>query len=112
MQNMDKLTTIQESLREGHLTNDPHGCAEAKAQLAGEYSFWSGIISEIEIRKPKEWLKIREGCKSDKEADRKWDLTDDGINEIGISRTLKRIDKLITALNTLIRLAGDEFKQI
>jgi len=106
---METLKEIERRLREGELTSqDPHGCAEAKAKLAGEYSFFAGRLAEIEVKKPREWLKLREEHDSDKATDRAWERTNDGVDEIYLSRSLKRIEKMMSALTTLISMAEFE----
>jgi len=50
-------------------------------------------------------MEIRKDCKSDKSADRQWDATEMGITEMSCRLRLKRIEKVISALSSLIRVA-------
>lgn len=109
---MDTIKTTEEALRNGELSNNPHGCAEAKAKLSGEFSFLMGQLEEILSHKPAQWNVIRLKHKSDKACDKVWEATPEGINEMGLRLRVKRIGVLISALNTLIRMAELEAKNI
>lgn len=104
----DNITTISDSLKAGEYRSNPHGCAEAKARLAGEYSFFSEQLEEVLARKPAVWNLKRNDFKSDQACERWWQATPEGIDETGLRLKLKRIEKLISALNSLIRVAEGE----
>lgn len=109
----DNIFETQEKLRNGELSSlNPHGCASAKALLSGEYSFYISQLSDIIVRKPQNWLRLRETCKSDKQADREYERTTDGINELGLEMKIKQIDKMQSALSSLIRIAEMDIKNI
>lgn len=109
----DNILKIQEQLRSGELSAiNPHACAAAKALLAGEYSFYISQLSDIVVRKPQNWLRLRENVKSDKQADREYERTSDGINELGLEMKVKQIDKMQSALSSLIRMAEMDAKNI
>ena len=101
----DILVKIQDMMRLGQYNSNPSLSAEDRARLSGEYSFWTGILEDLLTRKPKTWNEMRAKHKSDKACDKEFEATDDGINEVVIRLKLKRIEKLISALSTLIRLA-------
>jgi len=109
----DNIVTIQEQLRDGTLSaRNPHGCAEAKALLSGEYSFWAGMLEEIVVYKATEWPRLRLNHKSDKQCDIEWSGTPQGKNEAGIEIKLKRIQNMQSALSSLLRMAEMEMKNI
>ena len=97
-------------LRLGQYTGNPHLCAEDRAKLSGEYSFWTGILEDILTRKPKVWNEMRAKHKSDKACDKEFEATEDGINESVIRLKLKRIEKMMQALGGLLRVAEGEAK--
>jgi len=99
-------------LKEGSLTTNPHGAAEQKAKLAGEFSFLMGLLEEILTNKPKWWNENREKHKSDNQCEKSWEQTEEGINEMGLKLRTKRIAVLISALNTLIKLAEMDMQNI
>lgn len=86
----------------------PTEAVELRTKLAGLYSFYSSIYQDILSRKPKTWLKLRESCKSDTQADRQYEMTEDGINEIGLKLKIKVIEKLMSAFKTIIEVANNE----
>lgn len=105
---MSTIEEIEQKMRSGVIP--PHLLATYKAKLAGEYSFYAGQLEDIQVRKPKSWLLLRQNHKSDKATDRAYELTEDGINEIGYEWKLKRIGKLIQALNSLLQVAEGQAK--
>lgn len=109
---MDNIIKIETELRNGSLTNNPHSCADYRALLSGEYSFYAGMLGEILKLKPATWNTQRSNFKSDKACDRWYESTEMGINETGIELILKRITTLMTGLNSLIRMNENEAKNI
>jgi hypothetical protein len=107
---MNIIQITEDKLRSGELVSQPHQCAELRAKLSGEYSFWAGQLGEIEARKPLAWNAKRTDFKSDSACDKWWESTPDGINEIGIRITIKRIERMMQGLNGLLRLAEGEAK--
>lgn len=102
---MDNIAKTELLLKAGALNANPQMCVECKAKLSGEYSFFSGIVEDVLSRKPKTWNAMRSNHKSDKACDKEWEATDDGINEVVLTKRLKRISVLISALNSLLKLA-------
>jgi len=102
------ISSIQEQLKTGKFS--PTQAVEARIVLAGYYAWTSEQLEDILIRKPATWSKIREGCKSDKQADRLYEETQDGINEIGLSMRLKRYEKMMSALKTIIDANNTMFR--
>jgi len=108
----DIIKTTETMLKEGSLTTNPHGAADQKAKLSGEFSFSIGILEDIMSRKPLIWTTMRAKHKSDKACDNEWSATEDGINEIGMRLRVKRISVLISALNSLMKLAEYEMRNV
>jgi len=103
---MDTIAHVENELKKGVIA--PHFLADHKAKLAADYSFYAGQLEAIQVRKPKVWLELRKDNKSDTSTDRAYELTEDGTNEIGLEWKLKRIGKLIQALNSLLQVAEGE----
>ena len=87
----------------------PHEAVELRQQLAGMYAFYSETLEDILVRKPSVWVLIRVKHKSDKQADLEWDTTDDGKNEIGLGMRLKRIEKMMSSLKSIIDNASTDY---
>lgn len=90
--------------------NDPHALAEEKLTISGEYERLSEQLSEIDILRPAIWIEIKKDCKSDKEADMKWDMTEMGKEEIKIRARLKWIDKRTSAISSMLRVLETEWR--
>jgi len=97
--NLEKI--VADRMQTGKIM--PHEAVEMRVQLSGLYSFYSSQLEDILIRKPNAWFQIRNNGKhkSDKSADREWETTEDGKNEIGLSMRLKRIEKMLSSLKTI-----------
>ncbi len=106
----DIIEQIQEEMRGGQITSNPAVCADYRARLSGEYSFYAGQLEDILIHKPAMWNVKRKDFKSDAACEKWWQSTQDGINEIGLEMKLKRINTLMSGLNGLIRLAEGQAK--
>lgn len=108
MSDIQSITNIQTTLSTGRFS--PMEAVSARSVLAGYYAFYSEQLEDILVRKPNVWSKLREGCKSDKQADREYEKTDDGINEIGLTMRLKRFEKMMSALKTIIDTANTQWQ--
>lgn len=104
----DQVKKIAEYLRDGVYNTNPHEAAEAKATLAGEYSWIMGQLEQILQRKPAIWTELKRTAKSDKAAERMWEATSDGLNEMGLRLRAKGIEKMMSALSSLIKIAEGE----
>lgn len=107
---MKTINDAEEMLRTGGLA--PRDLAELKTKLAADYSFLLGQLEDILGRKAPEWNKIREEVKSDKQAEKIWDALPDGINEMGLRLRAKRCERLMSAINSLLRLQEQEIKNL
>lgn len=101
----DNLKRIQDCLRIGQYSSNPKDCAEDLAILAGEYSFVCGHLEDVLKAKPSIWNATRLQTQSDKSADKAWDAIEQGINEMGLRLRMKSIEKMMSALKSLIAVA-------
>lgn len=81
-----------------------------RAVLSGYYSFYSQQLEEILMRKPNMWLYLRKSHKSDKATDRAYEMTEDGLNELGLTMRMKRLEKMMSALKTIIDTANVQWQ--
>ena len=112
MQSQDNINRISYGLRSGLYTSNPHDCASDLAILAGEYAFIMGQWEVILQRKPAIWSEMRKSFESDKACDRSWEATKDGLDEGGLRLRAKTVEKMMSALKSLIRLAENESKNL
>src|SRR5687767_9538100 len=79
---------------------DPHALAERRVQLSAEYARDSELLAEILSKKPEIWMKLREGVKSDTAAERAWERSDLGIQEMRLRLQMKAAEKKMSAART------------
>lgn len=99
------IEQVQEALRDKSLLSNPHLCAEYRSQLAGEYSYLVGQLEELKATKPLVWLEMRKEFKSDSATDKAFDATGVGVEAIKLHGLIKRCEKLISGLGSLIKVA-------
>jgi conjugal transfer/entry exclusion protein len=109
---MENLNRISYGLRNGLYNTNPHDCANDLAVLAGEYAFIMGRLEEILQRKPAVWTEMRVKFESDKACERAWEGTGDGLSESSLRLQAKSVEKMMSALKSLLRLAEDESKNL
>lgn len=104
------IETIEQELKENRLS--PHQLSDRIAYLSGEYSFKAGMREQILLRRPSIWNEIRKNAGSDKQADREWEATPDGIDDRILKSQLKRAQVLLSALKALLRQYESEARNI
>lgn len=101
--------TYQDSiqkLQDEQLT--PNELSAIRMFLAAEYGRLSTLLVEILSRKPAVWMRLREASESDKQADRKWDASADGLAEMSYRWTMKAVEKNISAIKTRLEVLAVE----
>lgn len=88
----------------------PHELAEHKLMLSSIYSRFSELMMEVLRRKALAWGELRKTTKSDTSTDRLWDATSDGLQEMELKQWLKVIEKMISSINTMLRISEAEAK--
>ena len=84
--------------------------AQEVVDLAGQYQKDSEELSQILTVKAYKWALWRseEGCTSDKQADKKWDATAEGVREMQLRLILKASEKKMSALKSMLRILEGE----
>lgn len=93
-------------------TSNPHWLAENRVLLAGLYSYFSGQLEKLIFSKPAKWLELRKECKSDNATTKMWQMTEDGQKEEIYELRMKKIDKLMSSMNSMIRVLENEARNI
>lgn len=86
----------------------PHEASAMKEVLTGEYTRLSEQLEAILERKPAKWMEYRASSKSAKDADRAWEASADGIEEMKLKMAMERVEKTISSLNSIMRTAEVE----
>lgn len=86
----------------------PRQLAEDRMRLAAEYAAASEKLGFILADKPLTWAAIRASMQSDKAADRKWEESEEGRDEIVLRLRLKSIEKQMSAMKTMLEVMEGE----
>lgn len=100
---MDFTTTINEI--EKDLTNsgdDYHLLARHRVTLSGIYSNITEQLKKVLRKKAEGWIALRIKHKSNADAESEWESSESGIKEMELKLDLKRIEKMMSSLKTLI----------
>lgn len=82
---------------------------EYRHRLAGDYAYYSDLLLTIQSRKPDVWNELRSEVKSDAQANKKYEMTTDGNQELWLKSKLKAIEKMMSAFKSQIDLANNEY---
>jgi hypothetical protein len=89
---------------------DPQVLAEKRVTLSEEYSRLSEQEGLIVRNKAVVWPEMRKNVKSVAEADRMWEMSQDGVDEQLIKIRQKAIDKELSAINSFLRTLENQGK--
>lgn len=80
--------------------------AQEVVDLAAQYQKDSEELSQILTVKAYKWAMWRseEWCTSDKQADKKWDATSEGVREMQLRLILKACEKKMSAIKSMLRI--------
>jgi len=90
----------------------PGDLARDLVTFSAEYQNLSEQLYAILKVKPAKWNIIRDQVSSDKQAERIWEETSDGINETRIKLRMKSIDKMMGSIKTYLRVLDSEAKNL
>lgn len=106
---MNNIERITEKLKNGEYTSHTaQDCADDLAKLSGEYSWVCSQLEQVLASKPVIWNSIRKNTKSDTSAERQWEASENGVNEMGLRLRMKSIEKMMSALKSIINVAQNE----
>lgn len=86
----------------------PREYQEVREQFTALHSRALEQLEAIWERKPSVWQEIRKTEKSDKAADRAWEASPDGIQEMKLKSQVKRLEKEISAAASGLNLLNTE----
>lgn len=86
----------------------PHELGEKKLELSAEYERLSELLSELDKKRPFQWVEVRKTCKSVKEADMLYDMSEDGQATITIKSRLQAIEKRVSAISSMLYILNNE----
>src|SRR3990167_2324726 len=101
-----KLQDIIEELKKDDVP--PRRLSEILQRLSSESGQRTYLLIEILKEKPMLWTQLRQGVKSDTQADREWERTKPGQAEMLIRLEMKMIDRMSSAVRTRIGVLSGE----
>lgn len=101
-----KIKEIGEWLQEGKYT--PHQLADLRVKLGGAYAYYSDTLEGVLREKHGMYPELKERSKSEKEVDRLWMQTEQGLLEAQLKIRLKSIEKLMSSVKTLLDVLNTE----
>jgi hypothetical protein len=101
-----KIKEIGEWLQAGNYT--PHQLADLRVKLSGAYAFYSETMEGILREKHLQYPVLKERSKSEKEVDRLWIQTEQGLLEAQLKIRLKSIEKLMSSVKTMLDVLNTE----
>lgn len=108
MEIIDEIKRIEQRLNQA----SPHELAEMKLELSSIYARMSELLMTILKKKPLMWNEIRKGVKSDTSAERAWEATEEGLQQMELTQWLKVSEKMISAINSMLRVYEAEAKNL
>ena len=91
----------------------PSRIAELRMILSGKYAYAMNKLEEILKAKPSVWNAIREKVKSDTAAERAWQGSELGQQELHWDFQRKKIEKMMSAAKTLLEVkTAEAYNQI
>lgn len=94
------------------MTQTPHELAEHRVKLAAEYARDSELLSDVLEQKAAMWMTIRDTVKSDRSADKLWDSTALGVNEMKLRLKMKSAEREMSAIKTMLDVLNAESRNL
>ena len=102
------LMTLTDIQNEMALAVTPGRLAELRVVLSAKYARATDEYEKILLSKPDVWNELRKGFKSDTATERAWEATEAGIAERHWKFQIKKIEKLMSSIKTLIDVKTGE----
>ena len=100
--------TLEQIEKEMEAVTTPGRLAELRVLLSAKYARATNEYERILIEKPVVWNELRKGFKSDTATERAWEATEAGVAERHWKFQIKKIEKMMTAIKTLIDVRTGE----
>ena len=91
-----------------NIPKTPHKISDERLKIAYDFAKLGERLVEIKKFKAIQWLELRKFVKSDAQAEREWELTELGIEEMEIKAKMKAKQMKSSALRTHLEVLKDE----
>jgi len=95
------LEYIQDRLKDDFRIIAPAEVCDFRRYLAGEFSWISQQLEDIEKKYAEIFTKLRETTTSDRQAERLYDMSPDGVDRICYKSQCRRMSKMMSSLKTM-----------
>jgi len=93
---------------------NPHNLSKIHLEISADYGYLSSILIPLKEKKPQVWINIKfsdgENKVSDKLADMKYLITDDGKLENGVEIKMKALEKMMASIKNNMYVLNQESK--
>lgn len=100
--------TLEKIELEMRTVTTPGRLAELRVYLSAKYAQATNEYEKVLILKPSVWNALRGNFKSDTACERAWEATEDGMLERHWKFQIKKIEKMMSAIKTLIDVKTGE----
>jgi len=107
-----KGLTLEQIEREMATVTTPGRLAELRVLLSAKYAQATNEYERILLAKPAIWNELRKDVKSDTRAEREWEATELGQGERHWKFQIKKIEKMMSAIKTLIDVRTGEAQNL
>ena len=90
----------------------PGRLAELRVVLSSKYAKATNEYEKVLIIKPKLWNAMRDDFKSDTACERAWEATEDGMKERHWKFQIRKIERMMSAIKTLIEVKTGEARNL
>lgn len=106
------ILTLEQIETEMHTATSPGRLAELRVLLSAKYARAVNAYEEVLLAKPMIWNEMRKNHKSDTATEREWEATKEGIEERHWKFQIKKIEKMMSAIKTLIDVKTGEAQNL
>ena len=107
----EKMTLAQIEEEMAAQTN-PGRLAELRVVLSAKYAQATNEYEKVLAIKPGLWNKLRGNFKSDTACERAWEATEDGLAERHWKFQIRKIERMMSAIKTLIEVKTGEARNL
>jgi len=105
------LKELSQKLKEG-VQFSPSDLSKIRLELSGHLGLIAEELTAILEQKPGQWLELRKQSQSSSEADKKWEASELGIQEMKLRWDIKVVDKISSSLRLRLEVMDKEARNL
>ena len=107
-----KVTTLEAIEKELETSPTPGRLADIRVLLSAKYAYATNEYEKVLMAKPSIWGEMRLNHKSDTATEREWEGTPEGQAEMHWKFQIKKIERMMSAIKTLIEVKTGEARNL